>query len=240
MKPIERVKEIIQYYGLSISGFEKKIHMSNNSIQTAIKRTASLKDDTLINILKAFPDISPEWLLMGNGKMFRKDNPYNNTDPNVTTNENNSNNNYPSPHNDVNFDSISLKNAALLPLIYETAFTKIKYKAFIASDHILEKYHVPTFKDADFLVGVKGNAMLPKYNSGDLIACKRIPLDSFLQWNHIYIISTTQGILIKRVLEGKDDDHILAVSENPEFLPFQLHKKEINAIAIAVGVIHTE
>ncbi|MEO4004258.1 S24 family peptidase [Flavobacterium sp. CAU 1735] len=238
MKPIERVKEIIRYYGLSISGFEKKIHMSNNSIQTAIKRTASLKDDTLNNILKAFPDISPEWLLMGNGKMFRKDNLYNNSDPNAITNENN--NSYPLPHSDASFDSISLKNAALIPLITETAFSKIKYKAFIASEHILEKYHIPTFKDVDFLVSVKGNAMLPKYNSGDMIACKRIPLDSFLQWNHIYIISTTQGILIKRVLEGKDDDHILAVSENPEFLPFQLHRKEINAMAIAVGVIHIE
>ncbi len=238
MKPIERVKEIIRYYGLSISGFEKKIQMSNNSIQTAIKRTASLKDETLIHILKAFPDISPEWLLLGNGKMFRKDNLYENASSGTVANEDRDN--YQTVANNTNFDSVSFKNTTLIPLITETAFSKIKYKALIASDHILEKYHIPTFKEADFLVSVKGNAMSPKYNSGDLVACKRIAIDSYLQWNHIYIISTTQGLLIKRVLEGKDNDHILIVSENPEFLPFQLHKKEITAIAIATGVIHTE
>ena len=238
MKPIERVKEIIRYYGLSISAFEKKIHMSNNSIQTAIKRTASMKDETLIHILTTFPDISPEWLLLGNGKMFRKDNVYDNTNSNSAANENRDT--YPTVENNINFDCVSFKNTALIPLITETAFSKIKYKALITTDHVLEKYHVPTFKDVDFLVSVKGNSMSPKYNSGDLVACKRVPMDSFLQWNHIYIISTTQGLLIRRVLEGKDEDHILIVSENPEFLPFQLHRKEINAIAIATGVIHTE
>lgn len=238
MKPIERVKEIIRYYGLSISSFEKKIHMSNNSIQTAIKRTASLKDETLNNILTAFPDISPEWLLTGNTKMFRKDNVYHEMDSDIAANE--IQNVYPASGRNIDFDSVVLKNSALIPLITETAFNKIKYKALISTDLIVDKYHVPTFKDVDFLVTVKGNAMSPKYNSGDLVACKRIPLDSFLQWNHIYIISTSQGLLIKRIKEGKDDDHFLLLSENPEFLPFQLHKQEINAIAIAVGVIHLE
>lgn len=238
MKPIERVKEIIRYYGLSISGFEKKIHMSNNSIQTAIKRTASLKDETLNNILTAFPDISPEWLLTGNGKMFRKDNLYHETDSNFAANE--MHNIYPTSGMKTDFDKVLLKNSALIPLITETAFNKIKYKALIPSDLVVEKYHVPAFRNVDFLITVKGNAMSPKYNSSDLVACKRIPMDSFLQWNHIYIISTTQGILIKRLKEGKDDDHFLLLSENPEFLPFQLHKQEINAIAIAVGVIHLE
>lgn len=238
MKPIERVKEIIRYYGLSISGFEKKTQMSNNSIQIAIKRTASLKDDTLNNILRAFPDISPEWLLTGKTTMFRKDNLYQSTPQNSVTNE--TTGNYPTPDKDVNFDSVSLKNATLIPLISETAFAKIKYKALIASEHIIEKYHIPAFKDVDFLVTVNGNTMSPKYNSGDLVACKRVPIDSFLQWNRIYIISTTQGLLIKRIKEGKDEDHLLAIPENPEFLPFQLHKREINAIAISVGVIHIE
>lgn len=71
MKPIERVKKIIEYKGLSISAFERMTNMSNNSIQTAIKRNSNLKDDTLNSILRCFPDISPEWLLTGNGEMLR-------------------------------------------------------------------------------------------------------------------------------------------------------------------------
>ena len=74
MKPIERVKKVIEYKKLSISGFEKATGMSNNSIQTAIKRNANLKDDTLNSILICFPDISAEWLLTGNGYMLKEEN----------------------------------------------------------------------------------------------------------------------------------------------------------------------
>lgn len=72
-KPIERVKEIIDSDGLSISGFEKKTGLSNNSIQTAIKRNSNLKDETLNTILNSFPEVDAEWLLTGKGEMFKKE-----------------------------------------------------------------------------------------------------------------------------------------------------------------------
>ncbi|MFY7666142.1 hypothetical protein [Flavobacterium sp.] len=72
-KPIQRIKKIIEAYRLSVSAFEKRCNMSNNSIQVAIKRNANVKDETLINILEAFPDISPSWLLTGNGAMYKSD-----------------------------------------------------------------------------------------------------------------------------------------------------------------------
>jgi len=70
-KPIERIRKIIKDKNLSVSAFEKKIGMSNNSIQVALKRNANLKDDTLNHVLAAFPDISAEWLLTGKGEMIR-------------------------------------------------------------------------------------------------------------------------------------------------------------------------
>ncbi|OYU84715.1 MAG: hypothetical protein CFE24_05295 [Flavobacterium sp. BFFFF2] len=73
MKPIERVKLLIEKKGLSISAFERQTGMSNNSIQTAIKRKANLKDDTLNHIIEAFPDVSVEWLLLGKGNMFKNE-----------------------------------------------------------------------------------------------------------------------------------------------------------------------
>jgi repressor LexA len=73
MKPIQRVKMLIEDEGISISAFERKVGLSNNSIQTAIKRKANLKDDTIAKILKAYPEISPEWILLGNGTMKRTD-----------------------------------------------------------------------------------------------------------------------------------------------------------------------
>ena len=73
MKPIERLDIFIKYCKLSISGFEKKVGLSNNSLQTAIKRRSNLKDETLNTILNNFPQLNAQWLLTGDGKMLNGD-----------------------------------------------------------------------------------------------------------------------------------------------------------------------
>ncbi len=104
-----------------------------------------------------------------------------------------------------------------------------------------ERFVVPTFKGADFLIQVKGSSMYPKYNSGDIVACKKLQLnDLFFQWNKVYVLDTEQGALIKRIDIAPDDDHVMIVSDNEKYRPFPLHKSKINAISIVMGVIRLE
>ena len=104
-----------------------------------------------------------------------------------------------------------------------------------------DRYVVPDFRGADFLISVKGASMQPSYSSGDIVACKRIPMtDLFFQWNKVYVIDTNQGALIKRVKPGHDENHILIVSDNESFDAFELPKKSIYAVALVVGVIRLE
>ena len=71
MKPVERVKKLIEHYHDGVvSRFEKRIGLSNNSIQTAIKKNANLKDVTLNAILDNYPDVNPLWLLRGQEEML--------------------------------------------------------------------------------------------------------------------------------------------------------------------------
>ena len=103
-----------------------------------------------------------------------------------------------------------------------------------------EYFSVPTFKGADFLIQVKGSSMYPKYNSGDLVACKKLVLnDIFFQWNKVYVLDTDQGALIKRIKKGSDN-HLQIVSDNPSYEPYELHLSKIHAIAIVLGVIRLE
>jgi repressor LexA len=113
---------------------------------------------------------------------------------------------------------------------------------FIVNDSdVQERFVVPTFKGADYLISVKGSSMYPKYNSGDIVACKKLNInDIFFQWNKVYVLDTEQGALIKRVRKAKDEKHILCVSDNENYDPFELHKSKINAIAIVMGVIRLE
>jgi phage repressor protein C with HTH and peptisase S24 domain len=104
-----------------------------------------------------------------------------------------------------------------------------------------DRFVVPTFKGADFLIQVKGSSMYPKYNSGDIVACKKLLLnDLFFQWNKVYVLDTEQGALIKRIDIASDDDHVMIVSDNEKYRPFPLHKSKINAISIVMGVIRLE
>ena len=104
-----------------------------------------------------------------------------------------------------------------------------------------ERYVVPIFKGADFLIPVKGSSMYPKYSSGDIVACQRVAMSSlFFQWNKVYVIDTDQGALIKRIKPGCDKDHVLIVSDNEKYDPFELPVSAIHAVALVIGVIRLE
>lgn len=127
-----------------------------------------------------------------------------------------------------------------IPLIPIEAMAGYGIGSVQVMEYETERFMIPTFKGADYLIGVRGSSMYPKYNSGDIVACKHLQLDTFFQWNKVYVLDTIQGPLIKRVGKGIDDDHILIISDNEKYAPFQLHISEINAIAIVMGVIRLE
>lgn len=128
-----------------------------------------------------------------------------------------------------------------IPLIPLDAMAGFATGEFQIMEYECERYNVPMFRGAEFLISVSGDSMTPKYNSGDVVACKTLPLnDLFFQWNKAYVIDTRQGALIKRIKRGCDDDHVLIVSDNPTYEPFELHRSKINAVALVIGVIRLE
>ncbi len=69
MKTInERVLEIVSYTGLSNRAFCRTCNISSATL-TASREIPS--GSTIVNILQAFPEISPDWLLLGQGEMLR-------------------------------------------------------------------------------------------------------------------------------------------------------------------------
>ena len=102
-------------------------------------------------------------------------------------------------------------------------------------------YVIPAFKKSDFCIRVDGDSMQPKYLRGDILACTRVPLSNlWFQWGKIYIIDTRQGVLVKHVEKGSDNDHIKLVSDNPDYKPFEIPTSELFGLAIVNGVIRVE
>jgi repressor LexA len=97
---------------------------------------------------------------------------------------------------------------------------------------------VPDFAPADFLIKVRGSSMYPKYAAGDIIACKRIQMDTFIQWNKTHVLDTSQGVLLKRILKGDTPDKWILRSDNKDFLDIEITpSSDVYSISIIIGLI---
>lgn len=212
---LDRIKQFIDSEGIAVSAFEKSIGMSNASFGKSLRSGGAIGTDKLENILSVYPKLSPNWLLTGEGAMLKGEN-------------------LPVAH-----QTTSPKEG--IPLIPLSAMAGALTGEQTVLEYECERYVVPAFNGADFLIPVKGNSMAPTYVSGDIVACQRVPMtDLFFQWNKPYVLDTAQGALIKRIKPGSDKEHVLIVSDNEQYDPFELPYSEIHAVALVIGIIRLE
>lgn len=68
--------------------------------------------------------------------------------------------------------------------------------------------------NAEYAIGVYGDSMSPSYPSGSRVFIRRIDPGAFISWGSVFVLDTVNGIYIKEVQKGRDDEHILCVSHN--------------------------
>ena len=186
----------------------------------------------LVKILTKYPDLSADWLLTGKGEMLKTTDTLSDTpvDQQPTSSD-----------KDANKIRIAQENEKGIPLIPFSAMAGALAGEQSALEYECERYVVPAFNGADFLMQVKGNSMMPTYISGDIVACKRVPMSGlFFQWNKPYVLDTKQGAIIKRIKPGSDKQHVSIVSDNKEYDPFELPYEDIYAVALVIGIIRLE
>lgn len=209
----ERLEEIIQFYSKGKpTAFAKFLGVAPSTISTWIARNTFDYDA----LFAKCEELNAEWLLTGKGKMLKTNSEHSSLIP-ANPNENS------------------------IPLVPIEAWAGLFHgeEAIALSD--CEYFFVPAFKDADFLIPVRGDSMVPRYYSGDLVACKFLPLsDIFFQWGKVYVLDTNQGALIKKVRPGSSNDTITLISENPNYEPFELPRSCIYNVALVQGLIRSE
>lgn len=208
----DRLSKVIEDKCITKYEISTKTGISESILSRIVSGETQKPQEKTLKKIAEYLQISPEWLLTGKGEMS-----YNKQLIHAT-------------HSNQG-----------IPLIPIEAMAGYGIGDTQVLEHECDRYVVPVFKDAEFLIQVKGSSMIPKYNSGDIVACRKLPLDGlFFQWNKVYVLDTIQGALIKRVKAGSDANHLLIVSDNERYEPFELHISQIRSVAIVIGVIRLE
>lgn len=129
-----------------------------------------------------------------------------------------------------------------IPLIAANALAGAGQGELVIHEYDIEqRYFIPEFSRADYLIRVKGSSMYPKYSAGDILACVKMNLNSFIQWNKTYVLDTTQGIMVKRICKGDEANMWVLKSDNKDYQDIEVKPdQDVNGISLVIGVIRLE
>lgn len=70
---LQRIREVFRIKGVSMLQVSNACGIKQNTFSRQISGESTLSVSTLLSIIGYFPDISTEWLLRGDGNMFKSD-----------------------------------------------------------------------------------------------------------------------------------------------------------------------
>ena len=215
---LDRLKVFIDMKGIPVATFEKSIGMSNASFGKQLKKKGAIGSDKLENILRIYSDLSPQWLMTGEGEMLKSDEDRSEDKGRIDTKD---------------YDH-AIGTRPRIPYDASAGTLSIAVNPVLHNDceHIPV---IPTFPRYDFTIVTRGDSMLPEFQSGDELACAFVKESSFIQWGRVHVLDTAQGVVVKKIFNNKDN--ILCRSINKEYPDFEVPKDEIYHIAIVVGLL---
>jgi len=232
-----RIDLLLDALNISQLDFAKRMNISSAAITNWKKRQLGI--NVINKIVECFPQISRDWLITGEGSCFKASQVV--TDLFSATED----------------EEYNKKLHVAQKLVFKSQDTEEKRIPLIPVDAMdgalsddnisINKWDIedwlviPALRKSDFAIRVEGDSMQPRYFRGDIITCTRVPLNSlWFQWGKVYVVSTRQGALVKHVEKGSDLEHILLVSDNPDYKPFEIPTSELFGVAIVNGLIRVE
>ncbi len=221
----QKILQYLDYKGVSTYKFYKDSGITRG----ILTQPSGISEDNLAKFLKWATDVNKGWLLGDDPEMIVLELIENTVEePRIPYDE-----------------GKRKKKIEGIPLMPIEAFAGLSNNRdySISLNAIEDRYVIPLFngKGVDFLIYVRGNSMYPKYNSGDVVACKFVKERLFIQWNKVYIIDTqSQGTLMKRLIKSDVSECITCKSDNQDYGTFDVPLSDIRNMALVVGVIRLE
>lgn len=208
----ERVLTIAKEKKISFEKFCEGIGMSYSSFKGP-QKSSSLNSDAIDKIITKYPDVDVHWLITGT------ENPVLAVDQPV----------------------YQYGKRRFIPLIPTISLTEFIENQAHLEEIATASYSMPLFEEngVEFLVRVQDAAMTPLYLPGDLIGCKTIPDLQFIQWGKVHLVTTDQGLILRRLFpDFKQKGAVEFRSESPEAFPtFSVSLDSIQNASLVLGYV---
>lgn len=195
MNTKERIVEYLNYKGISITSMERCLGWGNGGFV----KTKSISTDKTVEFLLQYPEVSPEWLLTGNGEMIKQEEkPVMNYEKGV-------------PYYNVDF---------------ECGFSSVENDQTTTPHCLID---LEAYSKADCWCNATGKSMIPEINPGDIIALKELhDWQTYIPYGEIYAIVTTEHRTIKRICKSDVEGCVLLLPTNlngrysPQDIPLRI------------------
>ncbi len=211
----ERLLEFVKREGLTVKSFEIESGLSNGYVGSIKKSIGSKKME---QILQAFPQLSREWVLFGEGNMYKNE------------------------ESETSFLLTDENGVKFYPELFVTG-TNVEG---ISDSELGQDYrllYLPGLEGCAAFPAV-GESMMPTIVPGNIVVHK-LWRENYIENGEVYVVVTRQGNrMIKRLtFVGYTEDGAMQIkcwSDNPDqerYAPFILDGNEIHSLALVKVVI---
>ncbi len=218
----ERVGQYIDKKRISYYAFENSLGASRGSISKAVKEGKSIGSNVLETIMSIYTDINPNWLLTGQGDMFKSDEEFllNKEVAAFKLKTDNSLDNQQIPLYDI--EAV----AGLVPLFSGKG-----------KQTPLDYISIPRLPKCDGAVYVTGDSMYPLLKSGDIVLYKEVTdIQNEIFWGEMYLLSLDMSgeeyITVKYIQKSDYEGCVRLVSQNKHHQDKDVEFNKIKALAL--------
>lgn len=237
----ERLSNLVFMFGNSVNAFAKNIGVDTANLNKMVKGQQSITKKTVQKIISAYPQVSEEWLLTGEGTMLKGQQPQQYNSPNAVIGNNNvvqSHNTYGSKIPNVITEK---ETAPLVPISLAKRENVDLYKVMrepnLQAEHITR---VNSFAELDFYYSVSDDSMRPDFKCGDILALRAIDEGSYIINGNIYVLDTISYGLILRVIKQRGDMYECSTLQDTDrYEPFNVPITDVFRVYNIKGLLRT-
>lgn len=219
-----RISAWLEFKGLNANSAANKLGYSNASKMYKILQGTSPGFDTTVEFLRAWPDLSPDWLLLGAGPMVRGG---------------------AAPAGGggagaggslsrvlaITVDADGEENTSFVPVPAQAGYTRQHNEAVYLEQ--LRHYRIPGFEQGTFRAfEVSGDSMEPTFNHRDIVVASYVDNWRLLEPGDVYVVVTAESVMLKRIRARitAADAEVLLYSDNPHRKPYGLDSGDITQL----------